>query len=75
MPVARRLLAEALKREDEAEVRGEIERRLKLLEPKPVFEKTCVSCGKIIVAESRRGFKQRFCPEYFKKRLGDRNQQ
>ena len=75
LAVARRLLAEALEREDEAEVRGEIERRLKLLEPKPVFEKTCVSCGKPFQAESRRGFKQRFCPECLKKRFGDRNQQ
>jgi hypothetical protein len=75
LPVAKRLLAEALQREDEAEVRGEIERRLKLLEPKPVFEKTCVSCGKPFQAESRRGFKQRFCPECLKKRFGDRNQQ
>jgi len=75
LPVAKRLLAEALEREDEAEVRGEIERRLRLLEPKPVFEKTCVSCGKCFMAESRRGFKQKFCPECLKKRFGDRNQQ
>jgi hypothetical protein len=75
LAVARRLLAEALEREDEAEVRGEIERRLKLLEPKPVFEKTCVSCGKTFHAASRKGFKQRFCPECLKKRFGDRNQQ
>ena len=75
LPVAKRLLAEALKREDEAEVREEIERRLKLLEPKPVFKKTCVSCGKTFQAASRKGFKQRFCPECLKKRFGDRNQQ
>ena len=74
LPVAKGLLAEALKREDEAEVRGEIERRLKLLEPKPVFEKVCVSCGKTFQAASRKGFKQRFCPECLKKRFGDRNQ-
>jgi hypothetical protein len=72
--VAKRLLAEALKREDEADIKGEIERRLKLLEPKPVFEKACVSCGKIFMAESRKGFKQRFCAECLKKRFGDRNQ-
>jgi hypothetical protein len=74
LPVAKSLLADALKREDEAEVRGEIERRLKLLEPKPVFEKTCVSCGKTFQAVSRKGFKQRFCPACLKKRFGDRNQ-
>ena len=75
LQVAKRLLAEALEREDEAEVRGEIERRLKLLEPKPVFEKACVSCGNLFEAELRRGFKQKFCPACFKRRFGDRNQQ
>jgi hypothetical protein len=75
LAVAKRLLADALKREDEAEVREELERRLKLLEPKPVFEKTCVSCGKPFQAASRKGFKQRFCPECLKKRFGDRNPQ
>jgi hypothetical protein len=74
LPVAKRLLAEALEREDEAEVRVEIERRLKLLEPKLVFEKTCVSCGTPFQAASRKGFKQRFCPSCLKKRFGDRNQ-
>jgi hypothetical protein len=73
--VAKRLLAEALKREDEPDVRGEIERRLKLLEPRPLFEKRCVSCGKIFETESKKWFKQRFCPECSKKRFGDRNQQ
>jgi hypothetical protein len=73
--VARRLLAEALKREDEAEVRGEIERRLKLLEPKPVIEKACISCGKRFKAESKKGFMQKFCQSCFKKRFGDRYQQ
>ena len=68
-------MEEALKREDEVEVKGEIERRLRLLEPKPVFEKTCVSCGRLFQAASRKGFKQRFCPACFKKRFGDRNQQ
>jgi hypothetical protein len=75
LQVAKRLLAEALKREDEADVRGEIERRLRLLEPKPVIEKACVSCGQLFMAESRKGFKQKFCPSCLKKKFGDRNQQ
>ena len=74
LPVARKLLAEALKREDDAEVRGEIERRLRLLEPRPMIEKTCVSCGALFMAESRKGIRQKFCPSCLKKKFGDRNQ-
>jgi hypothetical protein len=73
--VAKRLLEDALKKEDEPEVRSEIERRLRLLKPKPAIEKTCVSCGKLFTTESRKWFKQKFCPSCFKKRFGDRNQQ
>lgn len=69
--VARKLLAEALKREDEVDVRREIERRLKLLEAKPVCEKICVSCGKHFQTKPRSRFRQKFCPECYKKRYGD----
>jgi hypothetical protein len=53
--MAKKLLVDALKAEDDFEVKGEIERRLKLLEPKPFCEKACVPCGKLFQAEPRKG--------------------
>jgi hypothetical protein len=75
LQVAKRLLAEALELEDDADVRGEIERRLRLLEPKPAFEKACISCGKLFMPESRKWFKQKFCQSCLNEKFGDRNQQ
>jgi hypothetical protein len=72
LEMAKKLLVDALEAEDDSDVKGEIERRLKLLEPKPVREKVCVSCGKIFQAESRKGFKQKFCPECMKKKFASR---
>lgn len=70
--VARTLLHEALKRETNAEVKTEIERRVKLLKQKPKAEKRCLSCGKIFEAKSRYRFKQKYCPECIKKKYGGR---
>jgi hypothetical protein len=72
LEVARKLLVDALEAEDDSDVKGDIERRLKLLEPKPVCEKACVSCGKLFQAEPGKGFKQKFCPECFKKKFAGR---
>jgi len=70
--VAKQLLLESLDRETNAEVKTEIERRLKLLEPKPDFEKRCLICGKIFQAKPKHGFKQRYCPECVTKKFGNR---
>jgi hypothetical protein len=70
--MAKKLLIDALRREDDSAVKDEIERRLKLLEPKPFCEKACVSCGKLFLAEPRKGFRQKFCPECFKKKFAGR---
>jgi hypothetical protein len=70
--VAQKLLLEALERESDSEVKGEIERRLKLLEPEPDIEKRCVVCGKLFQAQLRKGFKQKYCPECVKKKFGSR---
>ena len=69
---AKRLLVDALSREDNANVRDEIERRLKLLEPKKVGEVVCVSCGRPFQTKSRKWFKQRFCQECMKKKFAGR---
>jgi hypothetical protein len=72
LEVAKKLLVEALEAEADFEVKGEIERRLKVLEPKPLCKKPCVSCGKFFLAEVKRGFKQKFCPICLNKKFGCR---
>jgi hypothetical protein len=66
---AKKLLVDALKREDDSAVKGEIERRLKLLEPKPVGEAVCVSCGQRFQRKPGKWFKQRFCEEFRNKKF------
>ena len=72
--LAQILLQKALKREQDPEVKDEIERRLKRLEPKPAVEKRCMRCGKIFQAKPKRRVKQKYCPECLKKRLWVRGQ-
>jgi len=69
---ARALLNKALETEEEPEVKAEIERRLKLLEPKPAGQVECSTCGKLFESKRVRGFKQKFCPECLKKKFGSR---
>jgi hypothetical protein len=66
--MAKKLLADALRREDDSNVKSEIERRLKLLEPELSVEAVCVSCGKRFQKKPRKWSKQRVCPECMKKR-------
>ncbi len=67
--IAKRLLLDALQKEDDDKVKREIERRLKLLNPKPVYEKNCISCGKIFQVTSRKKSIQRFCKNCLKKKF------
>jgi hypothetical protein len=69
---AKALLTGALETEDDSEVKAEIERRLKLLEPKPVSQIECSACGKFFQPRRVRRFKQNFCPECMKKKFGSR---
>jgi len=64
---AKLLLTEALKNEDEPEVKVEIERRLTLLEPKQASQIKCSGCGKLFQPRRIR-FKQNFCEECFKRK-------
>lgn len=70
--VAQKLLLEALKLERDAEVKGEIERRLKLLEPKPISQINCSGCGKLFQPRRVRRYQQNFCEECMKKKFGSR---
>ncbi len=67
--LAQKLLQEALKQESSYAVKREIERRLKLLEPKPKVEKWCMLCGKLFQAKPKHGFKQKYCPECLMKKI------
>jgi hypothetical protein len=64
---ARALLTRALLTEDDSEVKAEIERRLKLLDAKPLSQIECSSCGKFFQPRRIRRFKKNFCPECMKK--------
>jgi hypothetical protein len=60
--LAKRLLTEALETEDDSEIKAEIEKRLKLLEPKPIQIK-CRVCGKSFEPKIIGRFKQKTCQE------------
>ena len=63
---AKMLLTGALKTVDDPEVRVEIERRLKLLEPKQASQIKCSGCGKLFQPRRIRRLKQNFCEKCLK---------
>jgi hypothetical protein len=67
---AKALLKGAWEREDDSEVKAEIERRLKLLEPKGVNQIKCSACGKLFQPRRIRRFKNNLCEECMKKKFG-----
>jgi hypothetical protein len=69
---AKSLLKAAWEREEDSEVKAEIERRLKLLEPKDVNQIKCSDCGKLFQPKRMRKFKNNFCEECMKKKFGSR---
>lgn len=69
---AKALLVEALKREDDPEVKAEIEKRLKLLEPEADIEIKCSGCGNLFHPRRVRKHQANFCDECVKKKFGNR---
>src|SRR3989337_3379414 len=69
---ARALLGKALETEDDSEVKTEIERRLILLESKPVSQIKCSGCGKLFHPRRVRRYQHNFCEECMKKKFGSR---
>ncbi len=67
---ARELLNKALLSEREAEVKTEIKRRLKLLNPKQAETVECSGCNKSFQPTKMRKYKQHFCRECYRKRFG-----
>jgi len=72
LELAKKLLNGALRKEDDSEIKAEIERRLKQLEPQPLNQRPCRGCGKLFEAQSKRGFRHRYCPECERKKYGQR---
>ena len=67
---AKALLKASRESADDSEVKAEIERRLKLLEPKVANQIKCSRCGKLFQSKNIRKFKKSFCEECMKKRFG-----
>jgi len=65
------LLKAAWEREDNSEIKAEIERRIKLLEPKVVNQIKCSGCGKLFQPKRIRKFKNNFCDECMNKKFGN----
>ncbi len=64
------LLSKALKSESDAEVKTEIERRLRLLEPKQAGTVECSICKRTFQPAKTRKYKQHFCRECYRRRFG-----
>jgi len=69
---AKSLLKAAWEREDDSEVKSEIERRLKQLEPRRVNQIKCSDCGKLFQPKRITRFKNNFCEECIKKKVESR---
>ena len=69
---AKALLKKALKKEEDSDVKAEIERRLSLLEPEPIKQIACSDCGRLFQPRRVRRYSLNFCGECMRKRFGDR---
>ena len=67
LELAKRLLIKALKTEGDLEIKAEIEKRLKLLEPKPAIQVKCRICGNFFEVKRRRR-SQKICLECVRKK-------
>jgi hypothetical protein len=66
------LLNDALKSESDAEVKTELERRLKLIDPKQINTVKCSQCKKPFQPRKIRKYKANFCDDCLKARYGQR---
>jgi|WetSurMetagenome_2_1015567.scaffolds.fasta_scaffold02026_6 hypothetical protein len=69
---AKTLLVHALVSENDSDVKNEIERRLKLLDPKTVNQIKCSSCGKLFQPRRIKRFKRNYCQDCMNKSYGNR---
>jgi hypothetical protein len=68
LKIARGLLTESLKKEHGSEIKAEIARRLKLLDPNPVIHIKCRVCKKFFQTQKERALRQKICSECLKRR-------
>lgn len=66
------LLNDALKTEDDTEIKAEIEKRLKLIDPKQVNVVKCNQCKKEFQPQKIRRYKPHLCDECLKAKYGAR---
>ncbi len=66
------LLEEALKTEQDSQIKSEIIRRLTLLEPKHLRQIKCGSCGKMFHPRMIRRYRKNLCQECLRKRYAGR---
>ena len=69
LQMAKKLLTEALETEDDSEIKTEIGKRLKLLEPKQPIQIKCRVCGNLFEPKVFRRYYQKTCQECSKKML------
>lgn len=67
LQVAKKLLTDAMENEDDSEIKTEIEKRLKLLEPKQPLHVKCRVCGKMFEPKYFRRYYPKTCQECNKK--------
>lgn len=67
LEIARGLLTESLNKEHGSEIKAEIKRRLKLLEPNPVIHIKCRVCRKLFKTQKERARNPKPCPECMKR--------
>ena len=72
LKLAKRLLTGAYKKEQDSEVKAEIERRLEMLEPKQPRQIRCSSCGKVFHPRRIRRYSKNLCEECLRKRYASR---
>lgn len=68
LELAKCLLIEALATEDDSEIKAEIEKRLKMLEPPPTLKAKCRVCGESFEPKRLGRFKQKICQECRRKK-------
>jgi hypothetical protein len=59
--VAVKLLTNALRRERDPKIKGEIEKRLKAYQPKPAVKVKCIDCGCFFDPKNRGRYIQKMC--------------